>query len=189
MTKNFLIFLLAFTFVMTITTVNNSESISGNNTVNLVNDSVIWDTRNYATFDRMNGSLNLAVDLNKNETIYNRIYAILDVPDSTSPHILDLSYITNSSQGNPRFIVETRVNNTGPLPNYSSSFLQYYDFYNEKPSIHSIDVGNTLGYLTNRTYELPHEISNTTTEIRFYIITNEPSTANFVIKNATIVGN
>jgi hypothetical protein len=127
------------------------------------------------------------VDTSNNDTIYNRIYTVSNFTGNDINPILKLTYATNATTGNPQFVFEARTNLTESKQPMDSPFAQFGAISsNESQSINSVDLGNTLGYLTIRSYELPTDIVNETSEFRFYVITNGSTIADFTLKNATI---
>jgi hypothetical protein len=189
MTKLFyLLTVFAVVIVFLIINQQDGDYTFGFINLDLLNNTVIWDTHNFANLDNTNGIMNMTLDTSNNDTIYNRIYTFKNISESVSPLVLQLTYSTNSTIGNPQFVFELRTNKTNIDTNADSPFIQYSEIDRaDTPIINSIDLGNTLGYQTVRSYQLPSEISNSANEIRFYIISDENTSANLILKNATII--
>lgn len=163
-----------------------AEGLQDTDGVDLLEDSVRWDTANNAELDRTGGFLNMTVTVdnnNNNETNYNRIFTTTNLTGFQPSPMLNLTYSTNSTQGDPKFIFEVRGYDT--LSNQSTGMYWQRALPNY---LGSIDLGNTLGDFSTRSYEMPFIASDSSSnhEIIFYIITNEPTNASMVISNATI---
>lgn len=154
--------------------------------INLTGSDINWDTRNYAKLNQTGNDLRIDVDVVNNETIYNRMFMISNFSGSDTNPVLRLTYATNATVGNPQFVFETRTNLTEDDQTNKSPFLQYDNLSKIPQKINSIDLGNTLGYLTIRNYELPIDIVNSTSEFRFYIISTGTTMADLTVKNGTI---
>jgi hypothetical protein len=165
-----------------------AESLPVKN-LNLLSDSQIWKTVNSAKLNKTQSLLNVTVETNDKQTVYNRAFTIINTSEFHNNPILKLTYATNASIGNPHFVFEMRSNQT--ISNQSS--LSYDNILSNELKISqptvfigSVELGNTLGYPTTRSYQLPNIPSNST-EVRFYIITSEPTFASLSLKNATIM--
>lgn len=99
------------------------------------------------------------------------------------PYLL-ISYATNSSIGDPKFIVEIRKlsNDTNNINLGNESTVKKTEKY-----LWSADLGNTLGYYTTRVLPLPADISNSDIQIRFYVITNDDTNAYVKFQNFSII--
>lgn len=129
----------------------------------------------------------MSVETFNKDTVYNRIYTNANISESFSSPVVELLFATNSSEGNPKFIFEIRSNISESGSVNSIPFLQFlFPSTENSTSASSIDLGNTQGNETIRKYALPKEITGDENEIRFYIISNGPTSANLLIKNASI---
>ena len=129
------------------------------------------------------------METNNKQTEYNRAFTIINTSEFHNNPVLKLTYATNASNGNPHFVFEMRSNQTiSNQSNLSDGNILSNEIKFSQPTqfIGSVELGNTLGYPTTRGYQLPHIPSNST-EVRFYIITSEPTVALLSLKNATIM--
>lgn len=155
--------------------------------LNLTGNDINWQTRNYAQFNQTSEDLRIDVNTVDQNEIYNRMYTVANFSGGDSNPVLNFTYATNATEGNPRFIFESITNISENDASDNSPFLQYKSLPENVPKkFATVDLGNTLGYFTNRTIELPSHIVNSTSEYRFYIITNGTTIANLELKNATI---
>ncbi len=160
------------------------EGLELNNPIDLLNSNQTnWSkTENIQLYYLENRLNNFTVQTNDNETSYNRITASMHFESLDSPPFIYLNYATNSSAGNPVFIVEIRKTMEGDTYNPGSSSNEG----NYQRYLWSENIGNTLGYFTTRILPLPVDINNSDIEVRFYIISKIPTDAYLKFSNSTI---
>jgi len=131
-----------------------------------------------------NKLLNFTLHSSDNSTVYNRISTELHIEKSNKIPVLLLTFATNSSVGNPTFIVEVR--NTMHDNNTKSALQIEPNIEKGEDYIWSASLGNTLGYNTTRVYQLPFDVNNSDIQVRFYIISNNTTEAYTKLENSTL---
>ncbi len=127
---------------------------------------------------------NFTLHTTDNNTAYNQISTFMHVENLYEIPLFLLSYATNSSIGNPTFVVEIRKN-IGDNNNNDTAEIESEKGQNER-YLWSAEIGNTLGYNTTRVYQLPVDINNSDIQMRFYVISNNITDAYIKLNNSTI---
>ncbi|WP_148686651.1 hypothetical protein [Candidatus Nitrosocosmicus hydrocola] len=178
---------LIFSFLIAVSIVALTQEIEGlelNNPIDLMNpNQTNWSKTENARLYFLEKRLdNFTVQTNENETSYSRITASMHLGTLDSPPYIYLNYATNSSAGNPMFIVEIRK--TMPADTYALGLSSNGGNYQKY--LWSENMGNTLGYFTTRILPLPIDVNNSEIELRFYIISQIPTDAYVKFSNSTI---
>ncbi|CAN5807901.1 hypothetical protein BH23THE1_BH23THE1_26250 [soil metagenome] len=179
--------LILFSILVTVNAVSASQFIASlelEYTTDLLDISNInWSKSANIQLNNLGDRLeNFTLHTIDNNTSYDRITTLIPFESLDSIPFLYLSYATNSSTGNPTFIVEIRKAIQETNKNLELELLEV----NNQEYLWSENLGNTLGYFTARILQLPPEINNSDIQIRFYIISHIPTDAYIKFGNSTI---
>ncbi len=181
-----LIFLIIFFLAYSVSTPIPTESVQLNHPINILEvHKINWSKSTNIQLNNINDKLhNFTLYTTENNTGYNRISTDMHVENIYKIPFLLLSYATNSSVGNPTFMIEiNKIINENNSKNTTE--IKSEKGKNER-HLWSADMGNTLGYNTTRVYQLPVDINNSDIQIRFYIISNTVTDAYVKLNNSTI---
>lgn len=170
--------------IPTITVISFGQNESA--VIDLLDEQYEWDTVNNARLNNTDDGLQVDVKTSLNEPVYNRIYTYINLSNFNSAPIMNLTYLTNSTQGDPVFFFEIRSNKTIDSTSYLPLSQHLQEDPNSSQTTYSFELGNTLGYQTTREYTLPNDNLTSNAELRFYVLTTEPTIATLVLKNGTI---
>jgi hypothetical protein len=158
---------------------SNSTNLQSNS-INILNQtSFSWNPVNYATISQTNDTLDITVDTQNPNQIYNRAYmqtqlntqgAGQQAEGQNVPLVLSLSYAAKTLEGNATFVVDVFDQNN--QRQHTSAIL--------KPT-----SGAEQQTLTNERLILENMI-NKPIEFRLYVITNGPGSHILAVQNATI---
>lgn len=137
-----------------------------NRTINLLNASTFdWETVNYARIGQSNDDLDITVETDSPDKIYNRAYLQTQLNFTQSqPLVLLLDYVAEIFQGNATFVIEVKdqENNNILL---------------SRP----LNVDEM-----SRAYLISPDIINKPIEFVFYVITDEPASSTLALNDASI---
>ena len=181
----------AFLFIYTITEIGlikaqpqiqqSNTSNSRSNVVNLLNSTTfIWNPNNYATVTQSDDKLDVSIETDNTNKIYNRAWMQtqlnLQGPGQQGtqlqkiPLVFDLEYVAESIEGNAQFVVEV-LNRNNPAQHITAILKPTLD--TEQPMV------------ANQTLIL-EDMANKPLEFRLYVITDEPGSHVLAVENATI---
>lgn len=154
----------------------NSSDISS---VDLLGKGNTWLASGAGRTSITDGVLQIYVETNSHETLFNRAYlhTRLNI-DAKRPLLLTMNYSTDSLAGNASFYTEIRsIPTSENLTNNNSS-----------PSmiLWSSPLEDTGGVIKKVQFILPPTIVQKEIELRFYAITKNPGIHTITIGNATI---
>lgn len=156
----------------------NIDTESANHITNLLdNEAFVWKSVNDAHVLQRNNELDLIVDTESTQRLYNRAYLQTDTHVGylrEGPLFLTLDYMAQSFEGNATFVLDimSEANNTSLF------------------SLPLLPSNQTLpDKLMTEKFILPERVSSEPLEFRLYAITEKPGFHVMLVKNASLIWN